>query len=392
MTRRTALLSGVAPVTLLASLSTGPAWAQLPGEALLRGAEEHAIAELPPPGPHTVYVSDMVFPHLIASKVYVVDADKQAIVGMINTGYLPNVVLAPHDSQLYVAETFWSRGTRGDRTDVVTFYNPQTLMPSGEVPLPKGRFLVVTKKSGAGVTPDGRYLLSFNLAPASSVSVVDLENRRYVTDVETPGCALAFPTGNSRFSSICSDGSLLTATFDPSGKADVKRSSPFFDPKKDPVFEHAGVARGSDTIYFISYEGMVHPVNVSGDAPRFEPAWPLQDQEDVAQQWRPGGWQLAALHRGQNLLFALMHKGGQWTHKQAGEEVWIIDVKQKKRVGLISLHEHSHTIAVSQDNRPQLYALSETATLSIYDVQQRRHLGSMKEVGETPYILNVHGE
>jgi methylamine dehydrogenase heavy chain len=392
MTGRTALLTGVAGVALLAFVLMGPARAQLPGEAMLRGAEEHTTAQLPPPGPHTVYVSDMVFPHLIASKVYVVDGDKRAIVGMLNTGYLPNVVLAPTDSELYVAETFWSRGTRGDRTDVVTFYNPQTLVPSGEVPLPRGRFLVVTKKPDAGITPDGRFLFSFNMAPATSVSIVDVKNRRYVTDVETPGCALVFPTGNTRFASICSDGSLLTATFDPSGRADAKRTTPFFDPKQDPVFEHPGMAGRSDTLYFISYEGRVHPVNVSGDAPRFEPAWSLQDQEELAQEWRPGGWQLAALHHGQGLLFVLMHKGGKWTHKQAGEEVWIFDVTQKKRVGIISLHHHCHTIAVSQDDRPLLYALSETANLSFYDIQQRRHLGTLEGVGETPYILNVHGE
>jgi methylamine dehydrogenase heavy chain len=377
---------------LVGALLAGLAWAQLPSESTIRGAEEHTVATLPPPGPHTVYVSDMVFPHLIASKVYVIDGDQRAIVGMMNTGYLPNVVLARDTSELFVAETFWSRGARGDRIDVVTFYNPQTLVPSGEVALPKGRFLVVTKKPDAGITPDGRYLLSFNMAPAMSVSVVDLKARRYVTDIETPGCALVFPTGPNRFSSVCSDGSLLTATFDGSGKATAKRSTPFFDPKKDPVFEHPGLVSGHGRIYFISYDGMVHPVNVSGAEPVFETPWALQDPESLAQQWRPGGWQLAALHRGKNLLFVLMHKGGKWTHKQAGEEVWIVDLAQKKRVGVIPLEHHCHTMAVSQDERPQLYALSETATLAIFDVQSRQHLGTMEGVGETPYVLNVPGE
>lgn len=386
------VFSGFAGFALVAAVLAGPASAQLPPEAMLRGAEEHTIAVLPPPGPHTVYVSDMVFPHLTAAKVYVVDADRQEIVGMLNAGYLPNVVLARDDSEIYVTETFWSRGTRGTRTDVVTFYNPRTLVPTGEVVLPRGRFLVVTKKPDAGIRPDGRYLLSFNMAPATSVSVVDVKARRYVADIETPGCALAFPTAPNRFSSICADGSLLTATFDASGKATAKRSAPFFDPKKDPVFEHPGLVGAHGTIYFISYDGIVHPVNVPGGEPTFETPWALQDHEDLSQQWRPGGWQLAALHRDRNLLFVLMHRGPKWTHKQAGDEVWVVDLEQRKRIDIIPLEHHSITIAVSQDERPQLYALSETAKLSIFDVQSRKHLGTVEGVGETPYVLNVPGE
>jgi methylamine dehydrogenase heavy chain len=388
---RTALASGVASLLSIAGFFAAQVQAQLPAESELRGAEEHTVATLPPPGPHTVYVVDPVFPHLIASKVYVVDGDKRDIIGMLNTGYLPNLVLTRNGGALYVAETFWSRGSRGSRTDVVTFYDPRTLVPSGEAQLPRGRYLVVPKKPDAGLTSDGRYLLSFNMAPAMSVSVVDVKGRRYLGEIETPGCALVFPSGASRFSSICSDGSMLTATFDESGRATAKRSSPFFDPKRDPVFEPPGHgARGMT--YFVSYDGMVYPVDMSGNDPAFGAAWSLLERADADEGWRPGGWQLAAVHRDRNLLFVLMHKGPRWTHKQAGEEVWAVDLGTKKRVGRIPLEHHAITVAVSQDATPQLYTLSETAKLSIFDVNSRQHLGTMDGVGETPFLVHVHGE
>ena len=115
---------------------------------------------------------------------------------MASAGYARELWCCSQDkSELYVAETFWSRGSRGDRTDVVTIYDAKTLEPTGEVMLPAGRFLVVPKKHNPTLTTDGRYLLSFNMDPAFSLSVVDIKARKYVGEIETGGCSLAYPTG-----------------------------------------------------------------------------------------------------------------------------------------------------------------------------------------------------
>jgi methylamine dehydrogenase heavy chain len=392
MDRRAGLFWVVTIVLLVAGSSGQPAWAQLPPDAQLRGAEEHTIAILPPPAPHRVYVLDLVFPHLVAAKVYIVDGDKQQVLGMLNAGYTPNMVVPPGHGELYLAETYWSRGTRGTRTDVVTFYDPRTLLPGGEVVLPNGRFLVVTKKQGADVTPDGRYLLSFNMAPRTTVSLVDVKARRYLGEIETPGCALVFPSAPRRFSSVCTDGALLTATFDESGKATARRSRPFFDPKTDPVFEHAGFSKSRGRIYFVSYEGMVHPVDVSGADPVFETPWSLLADAEKQEQWRPGGWQVAALHRDTNRLLVLMHKGPRWTHKQAGEEIWVFEVGSRRRVGRFPLEHHGISVAVSQDARPQAYTLSEKQSLSLFDLDSGKALGIMEGLGEFGMVMYVDGE
>ena len=93
-----------------AFLLGGAATAQLPESAQLPTAEEHPTATLPEASPHWVYILEPVFPHLIVTKVWIVDGDSLGVVGMINGGYTANLGLAGGGSQLHMAETFWSPG------------------------------------------------------------------------------------------------------------------------------------------------------------------------------------------------------------------------------------------------------------------------------------------
>jgi len=364
----------------------------LPESAKLEVSEEHTTARLGEPNPHWVYVLDPVFPHLIASKVYLVDGDTLAFKGMINTGYVPNMAMSPDARELYVAETYWSRGTRGERVDVVTFYDVDTLEATGEVVLPRGRFLVVPKKPDAAITPDGRYLLSYNMDPATSVSVVDLAERRYVADIDSPGCALVFPTGNRSFSMLCPDGSFADFTFDEDGKAEVTMNDPFFDPEADPVFEHGVVSHADGRAFFVSYEGMLYEVDISEGRTRVVDSWSLVNEEDRAEKWRPGGWQLAAYHAATDRLFVLMHEGDRWTHKHAGEEVWVFDVTRNERIARVPLEHHAASLAVSQDDAPLLFTLSEEASISVHDATSFEARGTLEGVGDSPFLLYVPGE
>jgi methylamine dehydrogenase heavy chain len=373
-----------------ALLLPAPAVAQIPESAELPTAEEHPTATLPEASPHWVYILEPVFPHLITTKVWIVDGDSLGIVGMINGGYTANLGLAD-GSELYMAETFWSRGSRGDRTDVVTTFDGRTLDPEDEVVLPQGRFLVVPKKYDGALSTDGRYMLSFNMDPATSVSVVDVQNQSYLTDIETPGCALIFPSAPRRFSMICADGSMLTVTFEESGEAQMTRSEPFFDAQNDPVFEHPGFSTKDGQAYFVSYRGMVYPVDLSGDEPQFGEAWSLL-AEDEKGHWWPGGWQVAAYHPGSNRLFVNMHEGAMWTHKHAGEEVWVFDLDSKERLQRIPTEHGAFSSIVTQDEQPLLFTLSETQTLSVFDGTSYEHKGDVGELGISPYVLYVTGE
>jgi len=369
----------------------GTASGQVPEGAMLPTAEEHPTAALPEASPHWVYVLEPVFPHLIASKVWMIDGDSLGVLGMVNGGYTANLALAEGGSELYLAETYWSRGTRGERSDMVTTFDGRTLDPKGEVTLPEGRFLVVPKKYDAVLTTDGRYLLSFNMDPATSVSVVDLQNQSYLTDIEVPGCGLIFPSGPRRFSMICADGSLLTVNFDEAGEAQMTRGEPFFDAENDPVFEHPGFSQKQGEAFFVSYSGMVYPVDFSGDEPQFGDAWSVVTEEEKGHWW-PGGWQVAAYHPDSNRLFVNMHEGGKWTHKHAGEEVWVFDVETKERLQRITTEHGAFSSIVTQDDQPLLYTLSETQTLSAFDGTSYEHKGDVGQLGISPYLLYVVGE
>ena len=388
-----AIVGGFVGACLVGTAAT----AQVPDEAALPTQEDHPTLTLPEPEPHWAYILEPVFPHLIASKLWILDGDTLQFKGMANAGYTANLVLSHDRSAFYFTETFWSRGTRGDRVDVVTSYDTRTLEPTGEVILPEGRFLVVPKKHNAQLTTDGRYLLSFNMDPAMSLSVVDVRERRYVGEIESGGCSLAYPTGPTSVAMLCPDGSFTHITFDASGDTfdangdvTVENGAPFFDSENDPVFEHAAMHRPSRKAFFISYDGWVYPVDLDG-MPEVGERWRLQGQGDD-EAWRPGGWQLAAYHAPSDRLFVLMHQGGRWTHKQAGEEVWVFDVARKQRVQRVPLEHHSHSMTITNDDRPLLFALTESAALQVYDATTYEHKGTKEGIGISPYLLYTFGE
>jgi methylamine dehydrogenase heavy chain len=88
----------------------------------------------------------------------------------------------------------------------------------------------------------------------------------------------------------------------------------------------------------------------------------------------------------------LMHEGGPWTHKQAGEEVWVYDAASGRRVQRVPLEHGSISLAVSRDERPLLFALSETAAVQVYDATSYEHKGTKEEIGISPYLLYTFGE
>jgi methylamine dehydrogenase heavy chain len=380
---------------LVAVMSLGvlanAAMAQVPEGAALGTQEEHPTITLPEPAPHWVYILEPVFPYLVSSKVWILDGDSLEFVGMASAGYTANLVLSHDRSAFYIAETYWDRGTRGNRADVVTTYDPRTLDVRNEVLLPEGRFLVVPKKHNAQLTTDGRYLLSFNMDPSFGLSLVDVQEQKYIGEIETGGCSLAFPTGPTSFASLCPDGALAHVTFDAQGQAEIDYSEPFFDSENDPVFEHAAMHRPGKKAFFISYEGWVYPANLNG-MPQIGERWKLQGDEPEAEGWRPGGWQNAAYHAPTDRLFVLMHEGGIWTHKQAGEEVWVFDATSHERLERVPLEHHSHSMTVSQDEQPLLFGLTETAMVQVYDATSFEHKGTKEGIGISPYLLYTFGE
>ncbi len=282
--------------------------------------------------PHWLWAADA-----FVGRLSLVDLDDGTFLGQINTGWgMPDAVFARSRPEIYIPETYYSRGTRGTRTDVASIYDARTLAPVSEVVLPAKRAIIPISIGNSAISDDDRFLAVFNMTPATSLSIVDLENRRLVGEISIPGCSLAYAMGERRFGTLCADGGLLVIELDDEGGVAHRiRSEPFFDPQTDPVTEKA--VRWKNRWVFVSFEGFAHIVDVSGSEPVFEPRWSLLEEDDRQQSWRIGGSQHLALHEASGRLYSLVHQGGFDTHKQAGSEIWVYDLETHKRIQRIEL-------------------------------------------------------
>jgi methylamine dehydrogenase heavy chain len=386
--RSDALLGRALLTALIAAiaLAAPPADAALPPDV---GSDKPTVATLPtPPSRHWVWVNDFVFPHMADGLAYLVDGDTGRYLGTLSTGYGFARVVLPRDGKvIYAPETYFSRGTRGTRTDVVTIYDGATLKVQGEIQIPAKRASNMPNIGNAELTDDDRFLLVYNFNPAQSISVVDVASRTFVGEIETPGCALAFPTGPRSFFSMCADGGLLSVQLDDSGKvAKQSRTEPLFDVAHDPVTEKP--ARGGDTWYFVSFAGRIQTVRNGKNGLEAGESWWLSTKAERAQGWRPGGLQQLAFHAGQKRLYAIMHQGPLETHKDPGKSIWVADAVTHKRVAQITTRRLSSAIQLSKDDHPLLFStFIDSNVLDVYDPLSGKLLRSVSNVGTSPTLL-----
>jgi methylamine dehydrogenase heavy chain len=355
---------------------------------------------LPPDGPmgskslpqpwsrHWVWVNDFVFPHMTDGMAYLVDGDSGAYLGTLSTGASFNRVLVPAAGEvMYSPETYFSRGTRGERTDVVTLYDRKNLSAVGEILIPPKRASNLPMMADAALTDDDRFLLIYNFNPAQSVTVVDTRNRSFVGEIETAGCALVYPTGPRSFFSICGDGAALAVELSEGGtEVRRSRSEPLFEVASDPVSEKG--VRYQNTWLFASFGGDVYPVIVDGHELKRGERWSLTTAAERKGHWRPGGLQHLALHAGRAELYSIMHQGGLSTHKDPGSVVFVYDLKTRTRTRRITLKSTASAIALSGDDQPLLFSMFiDSNTLDVYDPASGRHLRAIEHIGTTPALL-----
>lgn len=382
MTRVAAGARLAAVAIVISAMCSAPAAAQVQTDPL-------GTTQLPAqPGPHWVWVNDFVFHHMADGKTFLIDGDSGRMLGMLSTGFGYNgIVLGKGGSQLLSPETYFSRGTRGTRTDVVTYYDARTLSPVAEVSIPAKRASSMPMLANTPVTDDFRYLLIYNFTPAQSVSVVDVTARKFVGEIEIPGCALVYPTGPRAFFSLCGDGTALQVQIDDSGGAVSKnRTAKLVDPVDDPVTEKA-VRDGRGWI-FVTFSGRVVRIDATAAVLQAQAAWSLLDAADGKDSWRPGGLQHLALHGPTRRMYSLMHIGGQDSHKDPGTEVWVYDLAGQQRIQRIALKDPATSIAVTRDAKPLLFAVFIGASkVDVYDALSGRFLRSISEIGFSPTTL-----
>jgi methylamine dehydrogenase heavy chain len=108
-----------------------------------------------------------VCPTVASAIVDVAAENPRNVKGQMPAAQFGNILPATTKPEIYVGETFLSRLTRGERTDVITIWDTKaTLTPKGEIVLPGGkRGLFVTLKNSLQLTNNEKWALLFNFTP-----------------------------------------------------------------------------------------------------------------------------------------------------------------------------------------------------------------------------------
>jgi methylamine dehydrogenase heavy chain len=352
-------------------------------------AEHLTVAALPPKTPHWVYVFDEAFENEIDARVQLFDGDTYRRLGQIDAGFIPSVNISPDGSTTVVATTYFARGSRGTRTDVVEFTDNRTLAVTHEIVLPTKRAQTIPTLFNVAYSSDMHFLYTAYVTPAASFGVLDPVRNTVLSEIDTAGCVLTIPSGPNHVSSLCESGRLLTVTLDAQGHESARAmSEPFFDPDKDPVFVQG--IRTAHGYAFLSFLGDVHEVDFSGAQPQFAPVWSLVSAAERG-HWRPGAEQVGALHCELNRLYVPMHEGGEGSHKTGGTEIWVFDSAQHKLLARWPVHplglSRVLAVQVSQDPAPILFAATEDASIGVIDALTGRVRHIEKHLGQTPWML-----
>src|SRR5205085_1883074 len=246
----------------------------------------------------------------------------------------------------------------------VTVYDASTLQPLAEIGIPPKRGEWFPGNAANALSDDGRFMAVFNLTPATSVSIVDVKERAFTAEIGTPGCSLVYAAGPRRFLMLCANGGALSVGIDDAGhEARLERVEPFFDAQADPLTEKA-VRRGNEWL-FVSFEGVVHPVDVGGDALRVGETWSLVDAADRRANWRIGGAQ---------------HLAAQGRSRAARATTWLL-AHTLPNPGI-------DRILVTQDEHPLLIAsASIPPTVTVHDAMTGEFVRDVSEPGLAGSLL-----
>ena len=345
---------------------------------------------LPEKYPDTwVFAHDFNFYSLIDGKITIIDVASQSrnFKGIVGASGFASFQHSKSRPELYSAQSFYSRGTYGERTDVVVITDTASLKPIGEIIIPSKRQQVVTQKNSFQLTDDEGMGLVMNFTPAASVTIVDLVNLKVLGEIAIPGCNFVFPTGKRGFSTLCADGSLATYGLSVEGAVtSSSRTEAFIDIDADPIFVKNAIVDG--ITYFPSFQSRIQPVDFRTDKPRVLDDWNMVPAELHKQNWRPSGWQIIAGNDEE--LFVLMQADGKdGSHKDGGTEVWVFKPVPGKLQRRIELGTAGVSIAVTRSKPSYLVVTNADMLLDVYAAESGNFLRTIT-TGDAATPIVVH--
>ncbi len=359
---------------------------------LLATSMQTAIAQLQPEQPSSATLPPPTDSWLLAKTregSYLFDGATGEMQGMFSHNWFtPAIVTLPSRGEAYFVESFLSRGVLGERNDVVSVVGLSDLRPIAEIDIPD-KAAALSFRHHVGLLGDLRHLVVYNLTPAQSVSVVDVVDRKFVDEISTPGCAIMMPVGERSFLMLCGDGTLQLIELDRKGREVAReRSAVFFSVEDDAVFDRPVETDAGWLL--VTYHGQVYEARVQGREISITGPWSLLVDEDLEDEWRPGGQQPFSLHRGTGLLYVLMHQGGEDTHHNPGTEVWVFDVERQRRAGRLVLESEAGRVLSSQETEPRLYVGFTDDSVGVFDGLLLRQQRTIRDIGpDGPWLLET---
>ncbi len=384
---RTTILTAGLLAAALGAQAAAPVPDELPAETL-------GSTVLSPAATERIYVADIAINHINDGRIRVFDAPTGRLLGMIPLGYVGNFTLSAKADQLYVATTYLSRGVRGERVDLLEIYDTGNLGFKEEIILPTRRAQALSYRGLVRTTANGQFVLVQNATPATSITVVDLNQRKAVAEVQTPGCWGLLPAAShpSRFSMLCGDGRVATVTLDEQGQvADRQATEKLFDADDDAWFHHA--EQVGDRYWFVSFKGLLTELDLGGATAQLKSTLSLVTARQRAANWRPGGYQLFSVDPSGRWLVVAMHdKGTEGTHKRPAKELWTFDLSSGRQVAT-SPGYGTASLTLSHSGK-RLQALDgETGELRVWawnGAAKWKPMSTVKPAGETSLLLESH--
>ncbi len=338
-----------------------------------------------------MFAHNMNFYSIIDGNINIIDvaADTFEFKGMINAAQMASFAQSKNRQELYVAETYYARGTHGERTDVISIYDNSTLILKDEIVLPgRKRGLSVIQKGSFQLIDNEKYAVVSNFTPASSVSIIDLTSREIVKDIPTPGCSLTFPLNGAAFATLCGNGGVSSFILQ-DGEVVQSMSEPFNDVENDAMFLKS--AQIENIRYFPTFTGNVRPIHVGGlEAKPLKP-WSLVTDSERTENWRPSGWQVITAQQNGNLFVLMQKDGHEGSHKSGGSEVWVFDVKEKKKIRTIQLPKGGLSIEVTNgsDGGGHLVVTNLEMGLDVFSLTGALERTIIVNDTATPFLLHA---
>ncbi|HEX7951481.1 MAG TPA: amine dehydrogenase large subunit [Burkholderiales bacterium] len=359
-----------------------PASSQVADAVAVPEAEVPATAVLPAPAAQWAYIGDS-----LKGGIRIVDGVRGKLLATVQSAPLSDFAVAPDGSAFYVSESIWTRGNRGTRQNLLAIYDARTLKLQTEIELP-GRLLIASRALNFTLSADGHYAYIFDMDPATSIHVVDLVQRRFVSTVEVPGCGLAIAIGSVRTASLCSDGSLATVEFDAKGQGSPVRTRAFFSAEDDPIFDNSWADAATGKLVLLSYTGLIYEADLA-EATKIAKPWSLHEAAGLPRvttkplivNWLPGGRQPIAVDPDTSRAYVLMHMGEYWTQKVGGSELWEVDIKARRVLRRLPLPDRVMSVALARGSKPLLILADEAGKASFLDASSLTQTHAMPGLG-----------